>query len=359
MSWTIDHQATRDATDLFEDGAPIVKRNGRQFLVERSPYGQIEFIPLRRGLYLAAATSPPQGSSPVDIASVSAGLASHLRRNNLKPWQIVHGQEISEVLRNLILGQPAEDDSMKVAPWSPYVLIPKARGKLIGEARLQVAQQLAGLVRAGSMDTNPLAALSGPPGVGKHTVTEDAAKRLGLSLVELPLGRLLIDRVFQTPREVFLETIMAAQESLNEEELLVVSDAEFISLLPSPHRHQALLELSRLDHVVLLTNDQTLLQTADVVVLTCPGLAGTDEMLELLEASEAKLEIVGSALETTCRAAFVPGVGVIPARLLYLLRLGQALLGSTGTLASGTFSPDDATPAALLAQQAWTDTCPK
>jgi hypothetical protein len=354
MSWTIDQEGTQQATKLFGYRyKPMVKKNGEQYLVEPSPYGRIELVPIRQGTFLASAQSPPEQATVFNIAMVPPGILNHLRRNKLKPWKIVRGQRITDVLSSLVRNE-TNDAEKEGLLWSPYAFVPTARGKLIGEARLHVTQQLAALIQVRNLN-NPLPILTGLQRVGKHTVAEKVTSKLGLSMIELPLGRLLTDRVFQTPQEFFLEMILSAKANLSDKELLLVSDAQLICGLSAAYRHQLLLELSRLPRVVLIADGygQSLTDIANVVALTCLGLANVGEAMELLKLKEPRLELVGSALKTICHSTSVPGVGIIPGRLLYLVRLGCSLMDSYSKSQSVKFSPDDVTAAASIAEQAW------
>ena len=232
MSWRIDRQATKAAAELFDPYAPTVKRNGRQYLVAPSPYGQMELIPVGQRRYLVAAESPPSQAVPVDESLLAGELLAHLQRNGLRPWRIVSGGGASDVLRNLVRDEPAEvaepSESPGEAGWSPYVQPLADRGELVGQERLRVAEQLAATIAARPPD-GPLGNLAGPAGVGRGTTTATAAEMLGLSPLELPLQRILTDRIFQTPLELFLETMLAASAEMTDTQLLVVTDAELMS----------------------------------------------------------------------------------------------------------------------------------
>ena len=354
MKWQVDMKATRAVADLFKDFAPTVRKNGGQYLVEPSPYGQMELIPLRKGLFLVAAESPPAQTPDVDLALLPRELVRHLSRNRLRPWKLVRGGEASEVLRNLVRGGESSDADDVQAAWSPYTCDIAERGTLVGQARLRVAEHLAAVISAQG-DDGPVAALAGPRGVGKRTLTVAAAGMLGLSPIELPLQRLFVERILQTPLELFLDTVLAATAVMGDDELLVVNDAEVVARFAPRHRRQMLVELSRLPNVVLLLNSDDLaaMRMADIVTLSCPGLADVEEARELLEASSPGLTLEGPALEMVCRASSMGRLGIIPARLLHLVRLGQLLVDPREPSPSGSFSPDEAAPAIEMARQAW------
>jgi hypothetical protein len=354
MSWTIDQEGTQQAAKLFGYRyKPMVKKNGEQYLVEPSPYGRIELVPIRQGTFLAAAQSPPEQASAFNIVMVPPGILNHLRRNKLKPWKVVRGQRITDVLSSLVRDD-SNDAEKEGILWSPYAFVPPTRGKLIGETRLHVTQQLVALIQVRNIN-NPLPLLTGLQRVGKHTVAEKVASKLSLSMIELPLGRLLTDRVFQTPQEFFLEMILSAKANLSDQELLLISDAQLICGLSGVYRHQLLLELARLPRVVLIADGygQSLTEIPNIVALICPGLANMGEAMELLRLKEPRLELVGSALKMICNSTCVPGVGIIPGNLLFLVRLGCSLMDPYSKSGSIKFSPDVATAAANIAGQAW------
>ena len=353
MSWRVDPKATRAAAELF-GARQTVKRNGRQYLLERTPYGQMELIPIGRDRYLVAVESPPADAPRYPRSALTPELAEHLRSNGLHPWRIVPGAEASEALGNLARAEPAGQDDATGPAWSRYTCdLPKG-AKLVGADRLRLAERWAGLIAAPAA-AGALPAMAGPRGVGKRTLTAEAAGRLGLSAVELPLHRILTDRILQTPMELFVETALAAISQLSERDLLVVSDAEAIALTPPRQRREILAELGRVPHVVLLADvgDLSAAQLPGVVPQACPGLAGTEEAGELIATNLPGIELATPALVMLCRAASLHGVGVVPGRLLYTIGLARSLIDPTDPSKLKRISPDEAAPAIELAARAW------
>jgi len=354
MSWTIDPHATRVAAELFKPHRPVVKRNDSQYVIEATPYGRVELISLPGGHFLAAAESPPLALPAVEQARLSRDLLGHLQRNRRLQWKVVLGGDAAEALHHLLQYDPPGDGKPRLLTWLPYACKLIQRGKLIGRARLPVAEQLAATIRA-HKDGDPLPALVGPPGVGKRVTLLAVAERLDMSAVELPLRRIFTDRILQTPMECFLDTVLVAAKYAAEDDLIAVSDADLTTSLPPNSSQQAMLELSRLPNVALLTSSGSWAteKTPGVVPIACAGLADMGEASGLLAIEEPSLAFVGPALSMICRAASLPGVGIIPGRLLYLARLAKSLTAYDDSSRPQSLSPDEVAPAISIGQDAW------
>ncbi len=356
MKWRVDDIATRAAEDLFRGYKPQVQTNGHQYIIAPTPYGRIELVPIG-GKFLVAAESPP-GGARLDPSVLSGDLASHLKDNHLHPWRIVRGRRILSVLPELARTASPKEEEPESTAWSPYVRDPGKARKVIGQARKTLVRKLAGLV-VSQLPGCPVPALAGPFGVGKHTLALAAADLLELLPVELPLGRLLGNRMLATPQEMLLDTILAGTPFLTGcASLLILSDAELLARLPQRDRFQALLELGRLPHVLLLATveDASTVEMPQVIGITCPGLKGHAETLELLKTEQPDLRPVDSAIRAICRESRVQGVGIVPARLLFLARLGHTILDPDNPSRNQDLFPDDASAAIGVARRAWQET---
>lgn len=355
MSWNIDPYATRAAAEVFRPRRPVVRRNGRQYVIESTPFGKVELIPLPGGRFLAAAESPPRVMPSLELARLGRDALGHLRRNKLRAWKIVPGSNVAEALRHLLEDGSQGNERSQLLTWLAYGCELTKRAKLLGRARLPLAEQLAAMVGAHEGEA-PVPALVGPAGVGKRTVLFAVAERMGLSAVELPLRRILTDRILQTPMECFLDTVLVAAGHMAEGDLLAVSDAELIAELPQDMPRYVLTELNILPNVVLLadTHGWAAEKTPCVVPLACPGLADTHEACELMRAHGEEPDLAGPALSMICRAASLPAVGIVPGRLLYVARLAKAMTAKEGSIsARQPLSPDEVAPAIHTAQQAY------
>ncbi len=349
MPWKPDRAATGLARTVFEGYEPTVRRNGGHYLVDGTPYGLLELIALG-GRYLVATRAPPVGAVTLDAERLPDEVRRHLDRNGLKPWKIVPGDDLAVALEHVEDEQGGEE--VPEVPWSHYVRPLAEPPALVGEARRRTAKLMAGLVKAQGPD-DPIPALTGPAGVGKRTVAATAAGRLGLHGVELPLGRILIDRVFSTPAETLLGTLLAAAEAVAEgQELLVASGGEWLARLPGGARRQMLAELSRLPNAVLVAGDGAVGRMRGIAAVPCPGLGEAAEVEQLLAAGFPQVRLLGSAREMICRAAAVRGVGILPGRLLYVVRLAVALMEHPEGKAP-ELSPDEAATAIRIARGAW------
>jgi len=322
MLWKTDNQATETAREVFPKHLPRVVSNGkRQYLVEPTPFGRVELVGMDHG-FVVAAEKPPAGAL-IDPDRLPERLVGHLNGNGLRPWKVVYSDDCSDVIRALVVAESGRRPAMGEVS-IPFVSPITSSAELLGEARQGRCEQLAGLIASGRFP-GPLVELVGPDGVGKRTTAAAVARRMDWSLVgELPLARLLVDRVLQTPLETALDTVLAAAASLGAGDLLVVSDAELLELMGKPTCESVLREFARLPHVLLLARPGAV-GPDHVVTLECPGLDCAEDARALVEAEYPDIFFAGAALELAIRAATVPGVGLIPGRLLYLVRLAKAL----------------------------------
>ena len=322
MLWKTDNQATRTAREVFPDHLPRVFSNGRrQYVLEPTPFGRVELVGLERG-FVVAAEHPPPGAT-IDPERLPRRLAGHLDSHGLQAWKVIPSDDCSEAIRALVLAEPDPSGASGGAA-IPFLSPIVSSSELLGDARRQRAEQLAGLA-ASQRAPGPLAQLVGPDGVGKRTTAVAVAGQMNWELVgELPLSRLLVDRVLQTPPETALDTALVAAASLQEDQLLVVSDAERLDCLEGQTRAAFLGELVRLPHVILLARHHAA-RTRGLVILECPGLESADDAEALVRTEHPEVSFAGAALDLAMRAATVRGVGLIPGRLLYLVRLAKAL----------------------------------
>ncbi|HUT91709.1 MAG TPA: hypothetical protein VMY37_19575 [Thermoguttaceae bacterium] len=371
MLWETDNRATETAREVFPDHAPRVLSNGkRQYVLQPTPFGRVELVGFDNG-FVVAAERPPPGAL-IDRDLLPQRLLGHLQTHGLRAWKVVYSDDCTEAIRALVREEPDETASLGGAS-IPFVCPITSSSGLLGETRQGRCEQLAGLI-ASQQYPGPLAQLVGPDGVGKRVMAAAAARWMGWSLVgELPLSRLLVERVLQRPLETALDTVLAAGASLGEEDLLVVSDAELLAKLADPTCRSVVRELARLPHVVLVARPGAV-RTDQLVTLSCPGLESVDDVRTLVAAEHPRVSFAGAALHLAMRAASVPGVGVLPGRLLYVVRLAMALRPRdladeicTSDSASGKASarrtetreavlaPDEISTAVTLACSAWTE----
>jgi hypothetical protein len=349
MTWKPDQDSTRAIRDIFPGHRPEVKINGRHFHLADTPYGQMEIISVGDA-YLVAAENPPERMSLKELKLFTPEILAHLRRQvpPLVPWKTVAGDNLQQVLQQLSgSGQGLELALQSLAPFVQTYSSDRPN-QLCGESRGAAADTLAGLLAAQRVG-HPLPAVTGLPGVGKHTLAADVAGRLGLQPLEIPLRRLLIQRVVQSPAEMVLQVVLAAEERIDGG-LAMISEAELLRLLPPAQRRMVLSELAQLPHVVLLVN-QPEVPGEDCVPLKCPGLMSREEAGQLLSVVFPKMQVLPQALAMAAAAAADPDVGIIPARLLYVVDLGLSLGRAGDTPAR--FTPDDAAPAVEIARNTW------
>jgi len=377
MLWETDNRATETAREVFPDHAPRVLCNGkRQYVLQPTPFGRVELVGFDNGFVVAAERPPP--GAVIDPDLLPQRLLGHLETHGLRAWKVVYSDDCAEAIRALVREEPegnplSGEGSPSGGVPIPFVCPITSSSGLLGETRQGRCEQLAGLI-ASQQHPGPLAQLVGPDGVGKRVMAAAAARWMGWSLVgELLLSRLLVERVLQRPLETALDTVLAAGASLGADDLLVVSDAELLARLPDPIRRSVVRELARLPHVVLVARPGAS-PTDQRVTLTCPGLEEMDDVRTLVAAEHPRVSFAGAALHLAARAASVPGVGVIPGRLLYLVRLALALrprdltdeilaCDSVSGKASArhtepreaVLAPDEISSAVTLASTAWTE----
>ncbi len=323
MSWKTDIRATKAAREAFPRHAPRVLCDGRQYLLNPTPFGRIELVGLSGG-FLVAAENPPRPS--MDLANLSPKLLRHLAGHGLRPWKIVQGDDHAEVIRSLSGPPLPEDEGLPEPPepWSPYVCPLETSAELLGESRFRCCEQLAGLMETQRFP-GPVAQLVGIDGIGKRTMAATMARWMGWSICgELPLARLLIERMLQTSSELLLDTLLAAGEVLGPADMLVVSDAELLTTLKRD-RLPVLRELARLPHVVLLSRPSAM-GMDNVIPLVCPGLESVEDARAMVADQHPELEFIGAGFDLLVQAASVHESGIVPGRLLYLVRLAKAFL---------------------------------
>ena len=207
---------------------------------------------------------------------------------------------------------------------------------------------------AASQGEGLVPAVTGLGGVGKHTVAQAVAERLGLAATELPVRRLLIPRVMQTHHEVLMSSLLAAAANLGAMDLLVLSSAEWLAGLTPEFQRMVMKELGRVPNVLLLA-DAPSVRLSGVVPVACPGLEGQAMVRGLVAAAMPGLTLSDAATDMICRAASGPPANVLlPGRVLYLVRLGLSLSGVKAP-GSALVTPDVITPALTLAQPRWRD----
>ena len=347
VHWQLDPADTEAAKRIFNAYEPTVMRNGRNYLLENTQWGRMLLISCG-ALHVVAAEHPPQAT--VAPLSLPQETLHHLESNNLHLWTTVRSSDLASMLREI--SEKERGDQGIDEPWSPYTCpMDDTAAELIGEQRGEVCDRLTALLDVWR-SSDPLLCVIGPEGVGKHVLAMAAAGQLDLlRAVELPLGRLFVDRIFPTGFEVFLSTILRGAVDMDETDLLVVSDTQLLDALAGPVRDQILRELSRVPRVLLLSH-ATAPTLAGIIALECPGLADLDEAQQLVALEFPGSNLEGPTLEMLCRAASGHEVGIIPARLLSLVRMGLRL-SHAGEALSATLRPDDAAAAIGLVKGAW------
>jgi hypothetical protein len=239
---------------------------------------------------------------------------------------------------------------------------------VIGEARNGVVDNVTALLRAAGPDS-PVPGLRGFAGVGRRTLAVAAAERLGLVPVELPLGQILaVGRVLQTPLEVLQDTLLAGLKHMTASDLFLVRDAELLSMLPLVQQRAVLEMVGRLPHALLLADGS--LETPPipgVVYLGCPGLDNESDALALVAAHLPEAKVEGPALRQVCKAASADESGILPGRLLFLVRVALSSSGASAVITddgvgpaetgdvrpSGSIAPDEANQAVEWTADAW------
>jgi len=333
--WKAEASATRVAPRVFRSGEG-------QYVVLPTPYGKVELIAVKSG-FVVAAERPPDDSL-LDPRNLPDMLANHFRDNGLHPWKQIGSTDLHEVILKL---QPdCEDDAPARPAWSPFLCLMETGVEVVGEARRFASRQIKGILDA-RRPREPVPQISGVPGVGRRTLAACVAQSLSLHPVELPISRCLIERTMQQPMETVLDTLMAGADALRPDELLVVSEAEWIHALELARR-VVLAELSRLPRVLLVGAPVPQTWTDGVIVQECLGLESADDVEALIKANSMEVQFAGPALNLLMRTAAVEGVGVVPGRLLFLVRLAMSV-----STCSPLITPDDAAHAAELGKTAW------
>jgi len=343
IDWQVDQEMTKAVECVFADHKPTVRHlNGQQYLLDHTPYGTVEIFPIdQEGKYLVAAEHPP---AQLRTTKVPEYILAHLSKHRLRPWRYQHASTVLEVVYSL-------NSSEQVDPatkWSPYAMeVPSPPQHIIGEHRQQRVHTIEALIRA-AHPGGPVTALSGPRGVGKHTLTAALARQLNLQAVEIPLFRLLIPRVLKTGLEALMESLVEWTQQEDEQVLVVLSDAELVEkVLPSTYRRLVIQELSRIPYVLLLSNATEPLPIPLTAQVRCEGLRSVDELKSLLKnaVDMGKLPLADSALKLLQRTSQHPEFGILPGRALHALRLSQLLKQGNRKNKSKVLSPDDVMPA--------------
>jgi hypothetical protein len=94
------------------------------------------------------------------------------------------------------------------------------------------------------------------------------------------------------------------------------------------------------------------LVTPDVVPVACPALTRVEEVRRLIDAHHPGLSLEEPAPVMAARAGSEPDVGILPGRLLYLIRLGLALREPDAEK-DACLTPDDLAPAVRLTSRSW------
>jgi hypothetical protein len=350
VSWRVDPEMTELAKTVFKNEASTVKKQPGQYLLDGTPYGQVEILSLqRKGCFLVAAQSPPQKLPERELPQ---DVADHLRRNGLRPWKYATAGSVCQVV--LDLGAAGGGDGPNARPsWSPFVGPMAPVPQVIGKVRQALVNQLRAMVSA-TRGGDPLPVLAGPRGVGKHVMAGHVADRLKLVALELPLARLLIPRMLQTSAETLMDMLLSCREHLTGRELLIASDAELLRQLPAAYRGHLCQEIAGLPaRVLLLSTEPQMPSGLQAVRLSAVGFQGQEEIAEFLACimPDADSRCLRSARDMMACGATVPGFGVLPGRLRYLLELVAAWHGQDGTRAAWT--PDDVAAAVDLAGRAW------
>jgi len=340
MKWQEAPELSRAAAEIFRDPEVLARRRGEQYCVDHTVYGRVELVKVKNGYLVAAELPPPGRFAPPRL---SADLAAHLARHDLSPVLTVPTEEPAEALREL--ARLGEEGEQAVPPWSPFVRpIPEGR-EVVGEDRIRAARDLRAVLDV-RVDGDPPPALTGVPGAGRRTLVAAAAAELGLTPLELPLGRILVpDRVMQSPLELLIDTLLGAAAALEPDGLLALTEAEILHHVKPADRFEIHAELCRLPSAVLVTAHPL----PGCVTLACKGLDGPEAAAELLRVEAPEIELIDAALGMACAAARGPDRLVLPARLLFVVRLAHSLDNAR----KGPLSPDDLAPAVRLAGDAW------
>jgi hypothetical protein len=369
VQWKNNARATRVAQDVFsaEGYVPEVRSNeAGVYQLTSSPYGRVELVRLKRG-FAAAAEAPP--APCISPARLPKELAAHFHRNNLVPWRVIVSNDVLTAIRHLATVEAGATPDPRFCAMATSV-------DLIGENRQACAERLGAAIAAAGFP-GPLAQLNGIDSIGKRTMVAVMARRRRWRLRgELPLGRFAIDRALENPFEGLFDLLPELAETLEPDDLIAVTDVELLAQTDRTTSALVLRELARLPRVVLLARPPASTVGA-VLSLECPSLESADDARTLLRSVYGEsLVFAGTALEMLLRAATVDALGIIPGRLLFLVRLARSLLGNQGeqlrveaeenpasdpegrSAARAVLAPDEIAPAIQLACSTWDDDNP-
>ncbi len=352
MTWEVDPQLTEIAKAVFHRSSLTVRKREGQYLLEGTPYGQVEILSLHSGgHFILAAESPPQ---EMDESGLSAEMVDHLRRNGLRPWKHTVAVSIRQIVYSLGVRHGPETPREPMIT-SPFIQPMSPGPDVIGEdrqARVHVMAALVSSVRPNS----PLPLLWGPPGIGKHTTALALARTLDIDPIEMSVSKLMIPRIFQTPSELLMGTLVECHLHLTDRVLLVLSDAELFDHLPVSYQTYFWGEISRLpSRVLLLSREYEASLHHPCIGRQASGFHDRDEIRSFLRCvlGDSDSGILGSALDMMTRAATLPGFGVLPGRLRYLLDLVMTL--NDHKAHPPAFTPDDVAVAIDMIRPTWED----
>ena len=372
MPWQEHVSATRTAQAVFSPVhyAPRVLSNGRgKSLLDPTPYGAVILVGVQGNGFLVAARRPPQ--IQVNPSDLPPKLRQDLEQRGFVPWKLVAG-DCATVIRSLVPASPDQQAAESAAePSDSPHLVPMRTSPLLDGENRQRCCHMAAAILDSQQYPGPLAYVRGIDGAGKRTLAATVADRKQWRLRgEMPLGRLFAERMLQTPVEGALDAILTLAPACGPADLVAVSDAELLMTVDKRARAILLRELARLPHVVLLARPAADVPD-DVAVIACPGLEHTQDARKVIAGEHPEIEFAGGALAMLVRAASVRGVGIVPGRLLYLVRLARACLTGVrpGDLAETDgaadpggglaepliLAPDEVSAAIEVAHQVWSE----
>lgn len=346
-------EASHIARETFPACDPQVFSYGdEQYLLKNSPYGTLALIRTEKTVYLVAAERPAGGV--LDPKFLDSHILAILQKKGLTAWKLVRAASINEAIRALS-GNSADVPLAPEEPrlWSPYLsVLPEGAGTLLGAQRLHVLELLRATVPAAAGSASrPLPLVCGPDGVGKRFVAAKLRATLGGAGFEIPLSRLLVDRIFSTQHEMLLDTLLAAAAHTLPQDLLVLSDAELLSDFSEYACERILDEAGRVGRVLLLARRVPGPSCRRLLVFPLPGLRA-DEAAALVREEHADVSFSGAALDLLIQAATVPEAGVLPGRVNYLLRLALNMV-EAGTGTRKVLAPDEVAEVIRLSRPAW------
>jgi hypothetical protein len=285
-------------------------------------WGMLELIKVQKGFLVAAADPEPPC---IDPEHVPPSIRRYLASSKLTPWRLLETHDCHAAIRDL-----AARPELDGLHWYPFVALPQPAAPLAGEDRFRASENLSGLL-SGARPASPVPVLYGVDDIGKRTLLANAAGRAGLTVQgELPLRRVLYDGVFEYGIEKISKTIHIVEETLDAKDVLIISDGHLLTQMSATMRDEILLrELARLPCRVVLTSPRGPLQAANTLSLPCPGLETVEEAEEVIRAKypPEALRFHEPALELLARGASAGTQGIVPGRLLYLIKLATPLLG--------------------------------